>query len=113
MEELLKATLLKHKEYRDRILLRDYIEREENKNSDKYINNNLIKVIVGPRRCGKSTFAFLLLKQKKVNFAYANLEDENLIKGIEGNNDNLTDAIRAIYGNVEYIIFDEIQNLDM
>jgi predicted AAA+ superfamily ATPase len=55
----------------------------------------------------------LLLKQKKVNFAYANLEDENLIKGIEGNNDNLTDAIRAIYGNVEYIIFDEIQNLDM
>lgn len=113
MDELLKSTLIKQKEDRDRILLKNYIEREENENSDKYINNNLIKVIVGPRRCGKSTFAFLLLKQKKVNFAYANLEDENLIKGIAGNNDNLTDAIRAIYGNVEYIIFDEIQNLDM
>jgi hypothetical protein len=113
MEELLKATLLKQKEYRNRILSKSYIEREENKNSDKYINNNLIKIIVGPRRCGKSTFVFLLLKQKNANFAYVNLEDENLIKGIDGNNDNLTDAIQVIYGNVEYIIFDEIQNLDM
>lgn len=113
MDELLKKSLLKQKEDKDRILARSYIDREENKNAEKYINNNLVKIIVGPRRCGKSTFAFLLLKERNIKFAYANLEDENLIKGIAGNNDDLTEALQAIYGDVEYIIFDEIQNLDM
>jgi predicted AAA+ superfamily ATPase len=113
MDELLKKSLLKQKEDNDWILARSYIDREENKNAEKYINNNLVKIIVGPRRCGKSTFAFLLLKERNIKFAYANLEDENLIKGIAGNNDDLTEALQSIYGDVEYIIFDEIQNLDM
>ena len=34
----------------------------------KFLDSDLIKIITGPRRTGKSVFAFLLLKSK--NFAY-------------------------------------------
>lgn len=43
-----------------------------------HLGANLIKIIIGPRRDGKSAFACLLLKGK--NFAYLNFDDENLLK---------------------------------
>jgi len=62
---------------------------------------------MGPRRAGKSVFAFLLLKDK--NFAYLNFDDENLLK-IE-NNDEIIKAIFEVYSKPDFILFDEIQNL--
>lgn len=73
------------------------------------LENNLIKVISGPRRCGKSFFAIHELKNKVANFGYVNFDDERLLKS--ENYDEIISTIKNIYGNPKHIFFDEIQNL--
>ncbi|HCU24551.1 MAG TPA: hypothetical protein DF383_05995, partial [Deltaproteobacteria bacterium] len=73
----------------------------------KALSTSLIKVITGPRRAGKSTLAFQALADK--NFAYLNFEDEALRDGkIAG--DDLIEELRKVYGESDFIFFDEIQN---
>lgn len=43
----------------------------------KDIDNDLIKVVMGPKRAGKSFFLIHFLKNKKIG--YVNFDDENLI----------------------------------
>jgi hypothetical protein len=65
-------------------------------------------IISGPRRCGKSTFSFEILKNRK--FGYINFDDERLNISAE----NLNDVLEAIYfleGNIDIILFDEIQEV--
>jgi hypothetical protein len=71
------------------------------------MQNNLIKVVVGPRRAGKSIFALQMLEN--LDFAYLNFDDERLI-GLS-NYDELIKAIRQVYGETKNVLFDEIQNL--
>jgi predicted AAA+ superfamily ATPase len=73
------------------------------------LDNNLIKVISGPRRCGKSFFAIHELKKRIGNFGYVNFDDERLLK--YENYDEIILNVKSIYGNPKYIFFDEIQNL--
>ncbi|MCX6160510.1 MAG: ATP-binding protein, partial [Ignavibacteriae bacterium] len=58
----------------ERKLTEKYIPRES-----KFIepDSDLIKVIIGPRRAGKSFFTIHSLKNK-FNFGYANFDDERL-----------------------------------
>jgi len=63
-------------------------------------------IITGPRRCGKSVFAFQLAKKEK--FGYINFDDERL----NFDPGELNKALEAIYsakGDVDLILFDEIQ----
>ena len=65
-------------------------------------------IILGPRRCGKSTFSFDILKNNK--FGYVNFDDERLNISSE----NLNDVLEAIYlieGDLDIILFDEIQEV--
>ena len=101
-------TIKLQKQERDLILSRDYVPREGMKDALKILDSNLVKVIVGPRRAGKSIFGFLLLHNK--NFAYLNFDDENLLK--INDHDKLVSWLQIVYPNFEYIFFDEIQNLD-
>ncbi|MCX6719170.1 MAG: AAA family ATPase [Candidatus Taylorbacteria bacterium] len=73
---MLKSTVLKQKGDKERLLARSYIERTKEKDAQKLISSDLIKVIIGPRRAGKSVFALMLLKDQ--NFAYFNFDDESL-----------------------------------
>src|SRR3989338_4613709 len=93
------------------------IEREEtiierailegSKNVLKYPN---VLAILGIRRCGKSIFSYLLAKQHK--FAYINFDDERLA-GLKSEDLNrILESFYELYGDVEYIILDEIQNVD-
>ncbi|MDD5659043.1 MAG: ATP-binding protein [Actinomycetota bacterium] len=84
-----------------------YIFREKLNSVKKFVESDLIKVITGPRRTGKSVAAFLLLKEK--NFAYLNFDDENLLK--VKNYDEIVKAIFEVYSENKYLFFDEIQNL--
>ena len=59
---MLKSTVFKQKEDRDRLLALPYIERTKEKDMEKWLSSDLIKVILGPRRAGKSVFALMLLK---------------------------------------------------
>ncbi len=86
-------------------LKEQYVEREI---KPIIIGNNLIKVIVGPRRAGKSFFAIHFLS-KLGGFGYINFDDERLIE-VE-NYDELITAMNSVYNNPKYVLFDEIQNL--
>jgi len=81
-----------------------YVRREANINN---VNNNVIKVIIGPRRAGKSSFAINEIKEK---FAYVNFDDERIAK-LE-NNDDIINALNTVYNNTKILFFDEIQNLE-
>ena len=74
---------------------------------DKTLESNIIKVVIGPRRAGKSTF--VLRSIEKAKFAYINFDDERLIK-IE-NYDDLLKYLKEIFGEFKYLILDEIQNV--
>ncbi|MCJ7699781.1 AAA family ATPase, partial [Candidatus Bathyarchaeota archaeon] len=53
-----------------------YVERDIDL---RRINNNLINVIIGPRRSGKSFFVIHVLN-KMGSFGYANFDDERLVE---------------------------------
>jgi len=69
-----------------------------------------IAVILGVRRCGKSVFAWLTAKERKS--AYINFDDERLY-GIGAEELNLIlKAFYELYDDPDYIILDEIQNVE-
>jgi predicted AAA+ superfamily ATPase len=106
---MLKATVFKQKQDRDTLLSRPYVERTKEKDAQKWMSSDLIKVILGPRRAGKSVFALMLLKDK--NFAYFNFDDESLPGEEKIDLDELLSELKQVYGDTKYILFDEIQNL--
>ncbi len=80
---------------------------EESKIALKYPN---ILAILGIRRCGKSIFSYLLAKPHK--FAYINFDDERLAGLKSGDLNKILESFYEIYGDIEFIILDEIQNID-
>ena len=105
---MLKSTVFKQKEDRDRLMALPYIERTKEKDMEKWLSSDLIKVILGPRRAGKSVFALMLLKGQ--DFAYFNFDDESLVDE-KINLDELLSELKQVYGDTKYILLDEIQNL--
>ena len=102
---MVKNILISQKQELDNKLKEPYIERKADL---KKLENPLIKVIVGPRRAGKSFFALQFLK-KIGNFGYINFDDERLTELKDY--DTIVEAMNTIYNNPKYILFDEIQNL--
>ena len=106
---MLKSTVSKQKEEKERLLSFSYVERTKIKEAKKWLDSSLIKVILGPRRAGKSVFALTLLKDQ--SFAYFNFDDEVLSGEEKLNLDELLSELKQAYGETKYILFDEIQNL--
>lgn len=104
---MLKNTVLQQKNERDQMLSRTYIIREKLSVFKDSLSSGLVKVITGPRRAGKSVFAFLFLKGQE--FAYLNFDDESLLK--ENDYDKFLAALLEVYPGCKIILFDEIQNL--
>jgi hypothetical protein len=104
---MIKKCIIQNKHEKEVLLNDDYVIREKLADAMKEIDNAQIKVILGPRRSGKSVFGFLLLKDR--SFAYVNFDDENLLK--IDNYDLILESIFEVYGHVNYFFFDEIQNL--
>ncbi len=104
LDETKDRIILQKRELEERFI-ENYVERESKLNN---LNNNLIKVIIGPRRAGKSFFATHYLKKIK-NFGYVNFDDEKLIEVKDY--DEIVTALNSVYKNPKVILFDEIQNL--
>ncbi|NWF52740.1 MAG: ATP-binding protein [Nitrospirae bacterium] len=103
----MKEIVLSQKIERDELLRGRYVQREGLKRARESLQGNLIKVIIGPRRAGKSVFSIQMLEG--LNFAYLNFDDERLMS--TSDYDELLKAIRQVYGETKLILFDEIQNL--
>ncbi len=102
----MKTTILNQRKERDNLMSRPYLTRR-NQNTDS-LNSNLIKLITGPRRVGKSTQALLMLRDK--NFAYLNFDNNSLLEKWDAN--LVMKLLEDVYPNYEYILLDEVQNLD-
>lgn len=104
----MKAIILNQRQERDELLSRTYLVRHTNNDNDLLLGSNLIKLITGPRRVGKSTQALLMLKDK--NFAYLNFDNKELLDEWDAN--LVMRTLDEVYPNYEYILLDEVQNLD-
>ncbi len=106
---MLKDVVLKQKQEKEQLLLLPYISRTNDDYGKKWLDSALIKVVLGPRRAGKSVYSLMLLKNKP--FMFFNFDDEVLasVGGIA--TDELMKELHAVYGNIKNILFDEIQNL--
>lgn len=106
---MIRDIIIKQKKEKEYLLKKDYIERTKFNQAKKWLNSDLVKVITGPRRAGKSVFAFMLLKNEQ--FGYFNFDDESILEQ-KINYDQLIKELNFVYGKIKYIFFDEIQNLD-
>jgi predicted AAA+ superfamily ATPase len=104
---MLRQLAVQNKAERDDYLARPLVERDGTGNLRRQLGHRLTKVVVGPRRAGKSMQCFLALKGER--FAYLNFDDERLL-GVE-DYDEIPAVLTEVYGAVDYYFFDEIQNL--
>ena len=104
----MKSIVLSQRKERDRLLEKSYLQRDYQTEAEKFLASPLIKMITGPRRAGKSVLTLLLLKGK--NFAYLNFDDEQLLSKF--NEDTVMQALAEVYPGFDYLLLDEIQNLD-
>ena len=76
-------------------------------------DSNLIQVVIGIRRSGKSTLCHKVLLEHRVKYAYVNLDDDRLY-GMQASDLNLLlKCLYNIYGtDIQYFFFDELQNVD-
>ncbi|MCK4613749.1 MAG: ATP-binding protein [Thermoplasmata archaeon] len=97
----------KEKEYalqRERI-----IDREQRPSWERFTDSPSVKVTMGVRRSGKTVFTHLLLGQR--NYGFVNFDDERLaFLDREGLND-LLEGLYEVYGELDYLLLDEIQNV--
>ena len=104
----MRAVILNQRRERDELLERRYLERKTKFNPDELLANKLIKLVSGPRRVGKSTYALLMLKGK--NFAYLNFDDDQLLATWD--EETVMQLLDEVYPNYEYMLLDEVQNLN-
>lgn len=108
LQEIKTAIADREEEITQKWTTENIIERELYKKAKSLLSHDTALVITGVRRCGKSMFAFMLGKEN--NCAYVNFEDERLLMNAAELN-IILEAIYSLKGNVDLLIFDEIQNI--
>lgn len=104
----MKTIIQNQRKERDELMSRTYLTRRSNQDADVLLSSRLIKLITGPRRVGKSTQALLMLRDK--NFAYLNFDSQSLLEAWDAN--LVMRMLDDVYPSYEYLLLDEVQNLD-
>jgi predicted AAA+ superfamily ATPase len=89
----------------ERRLQEKYVSRET---VLKGFDTDLISVVIGPRRAGKSFFT-MHSAALRAGIGYVNFDEERLLR--VDNFDEIISAIRAVYADPKILLFDEIQNV--
>ena len=104
------------------VILADQQEELEARRSETYCRRpeqNLIdmkspqaQVVIGVRRCGKSTLCFQALEAAGVKYGYVDFDDERL-EGIQSSQLNdVLEILYKLYGEFHYLFMDEVQDVD-
>jgi len=102
---MIRDILILQKRELNRELKERYIPRDA---KFKELKSRLIKVVIGPRRAGKSLFSMHSL-EKADGFGYVNFDDERLVEITDYN--EIINAMNSVYHKPKYLLLDEIQNL--
>ncbi|MEM2073973.1 MAG: AAA family ATPase, partial [Nitrososphaeria archaeon] len=110
LQEIKRAIISQKEEMIEKFEKGNIIKREpEIGKLKQYVTVPNILVILGIRRCGKSVFSWQMFENEV--FGYINFDDERLY-GIRANDlDLILQAFYELYGNLDYIILDEPQNV--
>ena len=99
----------------DFLSLSNLIDREKTKEVIKLLKLKLPIILIGIRRCGKSSLLKLIsneLKLTKKDFLYINFNDERLINFSDENFQNILDYLEENkYSKKSYLFLDEIQEV--
>jgi predicted AAA+ superfamily ATPase len=87
-----------------------FVLRQSENDANKFLRYPNILAVLGVRRCGKSIFSYMLTKEH--DFGYINFDDERLVGISAGDLNRILEAFYELYGDVDYIVLDEIQNID-
>lgn len=104
----MKNIVLQQKQELNYLLSLTYQKRKLFEDTAPFIDSNIIKLITGPRRAGKSVYALQMLDGK--NIAYLNFDDSSLLEKFEEN--LIMQYLSEVYPNYTHLILDEIQNLE-
>lgn len=109
-EKILKQVIQDQKKEITQKIEGKLVERENKEHILPFLKYPNIVVILGVRRSGKSVFSIQLAQQLGPKTAYINFDDERLL-GIKTEDLNkILQCFYELYGEVETIILDEIQN---
>ncbi len=86
------------------------IDRENLDRWESIKGTDLISVALGARRSGKTVFSNLLFRG--LEFGYVNFDDERLAYIGPEDLNMILEALYQIHGELEYLILDEIQNIN-
>ncbi len=102
---MIRDIVLNQKRELEQRMHEKYVPREVHATAG---SSDMIHVIIGPRRAGKSFFGIhqMVVDEK---FGFLNLDDERLVK--VQNFDEILEAIMVVYENPKLLLLDEIQNL--
>lgn len=108
-KRLIKQILLEQREEIKKIFQGKIIEREKGEELKTWLKDDLIKVITGVRRCGKSVLAHQVLKEK--DYGYVNFDDERLIGVKTQDLNSFLEVLKEINPYFNHLLLDEIQNV--
>lgn len=89
----------------------DYIERQINSALAPLLKGNLIVIITGIRRCGKSIVLKNIRKHRKESDYYLNFDDDRLVNFTVEDFQTLYEVFVELFGEQKSFYFDEIQNI--
>ncbi|MCQ2216768.1 MAG: ATP-binding protein [Bacteroidales bacterium] len=102
------TTIKQQRQECEQLLSMRYINRQPRYDIPLMLQNSQIKLITGPRRAGKSIFALMMLRD--YSFAYLNFDDHKLLS--LWNEDLVMSALDSVYPSYQYLLLDEVQNLE-
>ncbi len=109
-KNLIKQIVLEQKGEIKKIFSEKIIPRIILPDVQRVLDSNLIKVIIGVRRCGKSVLSHYLLKNRQ--YGYVNFDDERLIGVKTKDLNDFWEVLQEINPNCKFILLDEIQNIE-
>lgn len=105
----LERTLVEQAQELQRRKLKHFCYRKEESLID--LDSPQAQVVIGVRRCGKSTLCLNALQNSNVKFAYVNFDDERLALINAEDLNSVLEVLYKIYGQFTHIFLDEVQNV--